>query len=226
MAVVLMKFFIHLVFYFMILAEAWAFPGTGRAYIPSSTPTPPPSSDGYFVLSSATYTGSMGGIAGANTSCYNEVTGNDWLGKSSAGTITTARVKAFLCTTTACNNLQPNTVYKFASAATPSDGGASFTSDASGLGPGNADKWWQTTYLGTAGSDIWSGRAAGGSTTTWPNTPYADTASNAFCTNWTSDNSSRGGVVATTNATGATRWSWATVPCNTLGRRLICIVDP
>jgi hypothetical protein len=187
-----------------------------------STPAVP---GGFLVLSETTYNGNLGGLTGADALCYTDVTTYDWRGKSQAGTITAGRVKAFLCSTTTCNNLTASTTYGYAKSNYTSVGGKVFTSDASGLGPGSADDWSANTHFGLYGT-YWTGRAPGGSTTTWPNTVASGTSNNSFCTNWTSTSSGRGGVLGSPNTTNADRWSYGTTATCDLSLKLVCIVNP
>lgn len=115
-------------------------------------PSAPQNSQGYFVLASGTYNGNLSGLSGADATCLSDLTANDWMGKGSAGTLTAARVKAFLCDDTTCNNLASSTQYYFARSSVPATGGASFTTDGTGRGPGDTNIWSGATRFGVAGN--------------------------------------------------------------------------
>lgn len=172
---------------------------------------------GFFVLSNGTYTGGLGGLTGANAICYTEVTTNNWLGKSSAGTITANRVKAFLCDTMKCNNPSPTTTYSFASAMNAARGGAQFTTSTISLGPGNATAWNGATYFGSDES-YYTGNA-GNTSTLWDYGPHSNT-----CVGFTIGTNAASGRWGGSNSTDGNRWSSGNSSCHNL-QRLICMVD-
>src|SRR6185436_2727999 len=101
-----------------------------------------------FVLSGGTYPANLGGLSAANAMCLNDLQNNSWLGRANAN-LNATTVKAFLCTGSTCNNLYPSTTYTFASASSPAFGGATFTTDGTGAGPGNTGTSWSgSTYFG------------------------------------------------------------------------------
>ena len=110
-----------------------------------------PAGIGYFVLTSGTYTGNLGGLSGANSTCLTELTTNTgWLGYSTAngnGQLVAGKVLAFLCDGNICNNLVPLTTYYFANAGNSAAGGASFTTNSSGFGPGDNADWAAANYF-------------------------------------------------------------------------------
>lgn len=167
-----------------------------------------------FVLSSGTFTGNLGGISGANASCLADLTANDFMNKSLV-TLNASTVKAFLCDSTMCNNLNPNSTYKFARSGFLATGGASFTTDAFGRGPNDSNVWSNATYFGVAAS-AWTGRSTSLSNTTWPAFFYNATT----CGDWAVTTGNGGaGNVATSNAN---RWA-TTSGCGSF-LRLICVV--
>lgn len=176
---------------------------------------------GYFVLSSGQWLGgAIGSLTDADTKCYNDLTANDWKGKIEAGTLTAARIKAFLCDSTTCNNLLPNKYYHFAVSGDTSSGGYRFYTDASGSGTNQTNSWVNPGRFGTTNVTYYSGRAAG-TALLWGTTP-----SGQNCSNWTS---SAAGTVAnlmgnTNSTTDAARWS-QNGTCN-VARNLVCFVDP
>ena len=196
-----------------------------------STPSP---SDGYFVLTSGTFSGSMGSITGANASCLTDLTNNDWLGKADAqarSILDAAHIVAFLCApspTPICQSPLPSVTYRFAVSGDATKGGATFTTDGSSVGPGNTQSWSGTNYFD--GSKTYWTQMATTSSTQWSNTADPSGAS-AGCsaggpfTSWNSTSGTRQAVVGTSNASNETRWNNALATCGTL-HRLICMVHP
>lgn len=224
---------------------------TWRKIIASSEagiPSTPPATAGYFVLTSGSWDGDLktagagtSGFDGANKLCLSDLTANDWNGKADAQTrniLDIDHVRAFLCygnndTTTGagnyvCQNPLANTVYYFAVSEDPGKGGAFFTSDSQGRGPGNTQNWSGVNYFG-ADAQIWSGRnhnsamewQRGGET--W-SAPACDGQWDGYGT----DGDSRNPTYArygTTNNTGQQRWNVGTQSCLSL-LKLICMVHP
>lgn len=180
----------------------------------------PQITQGYFVLASGTYTGNLSGLAGADTICLNDLNTNDWMGKSSAGPLTAGRVKAFLCDGTTCNNLAPSTQYYFARSNVPTTGGDSFTTDATGRGPGDTNSWSGATRLGII-ANLWMNRHENGTASYWENEP--ETYGN-HCTGWTVS-SGVNGEYGSTSQSDNRRWSSSSQSCAT-ANRLVCVVQP
>ena len=137
------------------------------------------STNGYFVETSATG-GNMGGLAGANALCLSRLQAGSWHGKDDAlanGQLTAANVKAWLCTTTTCNNLDPFSTYQYASTINPTNVGAMMNIGAGGYIEDDGLAYENATAFGTGGGfrEYFSGR-------TTSNLPAAST-----CTDWTSD---------------------------------------
>jgi len=205
-----------------------SFGGSGACSPPTSGYSPTsPSNSGYFVLSSGTYNGNLGGRSGADTTCLTELTTNTgWMGYSTAnanGQLVAAKVHAFLCDSAICTNLMPATTYLFANAGNGAAGGASFTTDSNGLGPNDSANWSGSTYFGGTYT-YWTGRATT-SNTQWANTTAVT--SNFGCeTVWSIGTA--GGVVgaigSSANTTSA-RWASTNAACN-LTENLICFVNP
>lgn len=188
-----------------------AFPGT-RMYSGQIS--------GYFVLtSSSTYTGSLGGLAGANASCLTDLTNNNWLGKGGV-LLDSSHVRSFLCDGTTCNNLNPNTTYKFAISGDTVNGGTTFTTDATGAGPNDANDWTGATYFNAA-IFFWTGRLAG-TATLWSMSP--DTSNH--CVGFTSaaGNPTKG-MQGQASSTTSTRWASGGIACSS-SKYLICFVNP
>ncbi|HEX4926286.1 MAG TPA: hypothetical protein VFV50_19485 [Bdellovibrionales bacterium] len=178
---------------------------------------------GYFIQSSAGTTGNFGGLNGANSYCHTQVTGQVWKGKSEAGTLTPARVRAFLCDSSTCQNPLPNTIYIFASAGDSTKGGALFKTDGSGSGPQDAAVWSAATHFGYAGGH-WTGPRNVGTATHWGTTSTG--AANNSCLGWASGTGGDRGFQGDPTMSNSARWvTGANAGCNT-SYYVICIVDP
>jgi hypothetical protein len=171
---------------------------------------------GYFVQTATEWNGNLGGLSGADAKCLTELqTTYNWKGKSSAGTLTSTRVHAFLCDGTTCNNLLPNTFYMIAKAGSTTAGGSAFKTDASGGGPG-VQNYWDDNGLVTG--ITWTSRAAG-SAELWGTTPYGSN----HCTGWSS--TSGNGRAGDASANDQLRWSEGNYACSSTGF-LYCFVNP
>lgn len=193
-----------------------------------STPSPTaPSGSGYFVLTGTTYNGNLGGLPGADSRCLTELattytTWNGYTDANSRGLLIAAKVKAFLCNGTVCNNLMPLTNYYFARANSTTAGGAFFTTDSSGLGPQDAANWSAANYFSGTYS-VWSNRATTGGTL-W-SAATAGAATTNHCTTWSLASGSGGRYGAVSNTT-ALRWNaGASLTCDN-NLSLICFVNP
>ena len=174
---------------------------------------------GYLVQTLTKWNGNLGGLSGADAKCLTELdTTYNWKGKATAGTLTAARVKSFLCDGTTCNNLRANTPYLLAVANSTTSGGLGFITDSSGRGP-NAQTFWDAVLWSNV-SNSWTNRGTVDAYT-WATTPKGAN----HCTNWTS------GLVGVTGGIGnagwvdAQRWDKVTNTCNT-ANFLICMVNP
>lgn len=175
---------------------------------------------GYFVLTDATYTGNMGGLSGANSSCLSELTAKNWSGKLNA-TLSSTKVKAFLCSSSTCQNPTASTTYRFANAADPYLGGATFTSDATGAGPGDTTNWTANDKFGMSAL-YHTGRDAGTSTL-WPTTGGI-----SACADWTNASYTSVAMGRAEN-TGTGRWTPQALDFAQFcigARKLICLVNP
>jgi hypothetical protein len=209
---------------------AWSsvlFPVTAPAY------TSPPN-NGYFVLTASTWNGNLSsggysGTVGADALCYTELTSTytSWKGYSTAnsnGQLVANKIHAFVAAndlgpTNA--NLVPNATYAFAYAADGTKGGATFTTDSSGLGPNDSNNWSGSTYFGASYS-YWTGRLANTSTT-WGGAS-AGTAN--LCTAFSVGTSSVNGIIGSSNNTNNFRWnSSSTTTCDNM-EHIICAIDP
>ncbi len=191
----------------------------------SGTSFTPPAGAGYFVMSNGTWDANLGGVSGANAKCLSNLTTNDWLGKSDAqarGMLTGAKVRAFICSTSACQNLIPLTQYVFAVSGNPAVGGGSFTTDASGRGPVDANNWSSADKFG-GNYTYWTNRGVSGNNTYWDTVPD-QTFGNGGCINF-SVTATWNAAVGSSNNTTQNRWKNGLSSCNPL-YNLICYVDP
>ena len=193
------------------------------SYTMGSTPPSDATVIGYYCFPS--------GRAAADTLCYNELTTNTgWWGYGDAsvrGLLTPSNVKAWICDNTTCNNLLPNTSYYFSNVFDTGAGGASFTTDGSGSGPGvDWPTWGMADYFGVVNSyasKYWTGRDQG-TDTYWSNSP-----SGSSCSNWTSSTTGDGeqGIAG---STGRIRWkNWGPQVCDDYTANwgtLVCYVNP
>lgn len=192
----------------------------GEPFTPSSLP-------GYLVLSADTYNGGQSALGGPNAICLDDLINNDWQGKADAqsrGLLVVARVRAFICTTTNCNNLLPGVAYHFSAGGFPAVGGATITVGLDGSAPHNTDNWTGTNYFG-ADAYYWSGRGLTGDPALWGDTPAVTTPGTQVCNNYNSVSGSHSARIGHTNQTGEARWNAGTGACSG-ARHLLCIVHP
>lgn len=179
---------------------------------------------GYFVMTSNSMNGNIGGLSGADSACLTNLNAQSWLGKSDAqsrGLLTASKVKAFLCDTSTCNNANASTVYRFARAGSATTGGTSFTTDSSGLGPNNSGLWSAATYFNST-AQFWSDRDQLPS----DNVKWASTSAGAnSCLNWSTNSSGSTGNFGSADFNNANRWYTTGQGCNNT-LRLVCFVHP
>lgn len=202
----------------------------------NTTPATPSftSGSGAFVLASQKYNGNLGGISGANSKCLTDLTANNWLGKSSL-TVDSSTVKAFLCygSWSNCQNLEPSQLYTFAVSGAPSLGGATFTTDGSGYGPGNQEIWSSRTHFGTGAKEYWGGYRIGSSNSLWGSSNGAGGGSDYICQStgaWDTASSAVKGAYGRTGLAGiidsdSDRWRAGQRSCDD-ELYLICMVNP
>ncbi len=182
-----------------------------------------PAGSGYFVMSYGTWTGNLGGLAGADANCLTDLTTHTgWMGYATAnanGQLVSSKVHAFLCTGGSCNNPVPLTRYYFADANNAGAGGASFTTDDSGLGPGDGNNWGAANYF-SGTYQWWSGRDfTSGTQWTSSSTAY-------YCGGWTNGTSGQHATYGNTPNTDERRWNILGANSCDLIRHVICFVDP
>ena len=151
-------------------------------------------------MSQSTWNGNLGGLSGADAKCLTELTTNtNWKGYGDAnarGLLISAKVHAFAVANQASGhptNLNASTIYTFADANNSGHGGASFTTNGSGMGPGDNADWSGASYFG-ADYIYWTNIAIGTSTL-WDGTTYRNTdggACNGFNTGTSGYNSANG----------------------------------
>lgn len=207
--------------------------GTGSTG--STTPTTPifEAGAGYLVLSSADYTGSLGGRSGANALCLTDLTNNDWKGKStasSAGILNASHVKAWLCDAT-CDNLSSSIPYYFARSGSTTAGGATITADSNGLigysgsnpygDPPDGNQWSALNYF-NGSYNYWTNR---GTTYNFAQTTPDQWNADYYCQNWSSGSASYVAPYGMSTATNNNRFRSGTAGCQA-SNRLICVVHP
>jgi len=186
---------------------------------PASPPTAPAGA-GYFVLTHSTYT-DPGSFAAANSTCLTDLTTNTgWNGYSSAnsrGILIATHVLAWVCPTGgACQNLMPITTYYYANGGNGAAGGASFTTDSNGAGPGDTVAWSAANrFSGVFG--YWTGRgwSGAGTATVW--------STSTSQVHWGIDDATV--ETGMSSATDTARWTNGGIGSGS-SEYLICMVNP
>ncbi len=174
---------------------------------------------GFFVLTSTSYNGNLGGLAGADAKCLTELTSLDWKGKTRA-ILDSQHVKAFLCATNNCSSPRPFTSYYFATAGSTTSGGGLMITDENSKGPSNNENWGAVDKFNVTGGRYWAGRAS------VDGTQYDTLASSFNCADWLSNSLVVPGATGLPSTTTGSRWFDASnTPCNE-SHRLICLVHP
>jgi hypothetical protein len=194
-----------------------------------------PTGAGYFVMSKTTYNGNLGGglasPPAADALCLTDLTTNTgWMGYATANAramVNAAHVHAFGVanqTSGHPNNLNASTQYLFADANNSGNGGASFTTNGSGMGPGDSADWSGASYFG-ADYKYWSNIGAG-TATLWDGTTYANGDGSA-CDGYGNGGSGYNGPFGESKSgnTGSNRWENSVNLCNSTDH-LICFVNP
>ena len=185
-----------------------------------------PTGVGYFVLTSGTWDGNLGGMNGAADKCLADLTANNWMGKADAttrGIIDFEHIKPFLCGGShGCPYAVPNVAYYFAVSGDATKGGAFFTATSAGNGPNDASAWSGSTYFdGT--KDFWSGNNNANGNSLFGNS--AGTPTVIRCNGWISNSAAHGGTIGLSTATTSGRWASTTPTCDNT-KRLVCFVHP
>jgi hypothetical protein len=189
---------------------------------------------GYVVLTSGSWNGNFGGLSGANADCLSDLTANNWMGKSTAvaaGQLTSGNVVAWLCNSSSCNNWFANSTYYFAASGNTSAGGATITTDATGVAgysgsyyssTSDGNQWSAVNYFDTTAT-YWTGN--GPDYASW--VPYSYYSGNTayYCNDWTNSTTSDYGIDGISTASNVNRWTNAAVYC-TSTLQLICLVQP
>jgi hypothetical protein len=181
-------------------------------------------------MSYGTWNGNLGGsVAAADAKCLVDLTTHPgWKGFADAnarGILASSNVRAFLCGQASCNELAASRTYAFANAGNPVAGGATFTTDGSGRGPGDAADWSDATHFG-APDPYWSDRVYG-SSTLWGTDAWSASASCNTTASWDTGASIKSGALGYPAQPGFGRWysNNVKVTCDTPAR-LVCYVNP
>jgi len=188
--------------------------------------------NGYFVLTSGTFNGNLGGLTGADASCLTDLTNNNWNGKSAAqgfGVLNAAHVHAWMCDKTTCVFPTANKNYYYASAADPTAGGTYFTTGPDGRmgynisnGPGTSDNvQWSALSTFNLTTTVWTNFGTNYST---QNTIPYTTSDAQTCAGWTTS-ATNNGTFGSTSSADTSRWASNTTAC-TSAKHLICLVNP
>ena len=204
-------------------------------YCPTAT-----GGDGYFVITAGTWDGNLQaasgmaeGFAAANKLCLDDLTANDWQGKADAqarGLLNAAHIKAFIgggdpnSEDEGAQYALPGTTYFFAVSGDATKGGASFTTNAAGQGPGNADNWSGASYF-AGDKEYWGGRHSEfGHDLLWPtNNPWAIGCGTTGASQW--DTTGNTSSIGKTNSTTNGRWHNSGYSAS-VARHLVCMVHP
>jgi len=184
---------------------------------------------GFFVMTSATYDGNLGGYDGAHAKCYADLVANDWMGKadaSSRGLLTAEKVRSFICIGHKCESPRPYAAYYYARSGNPAIGGEVLINDVYGNGPNDVFNWSTSTRFGISTSYWAYRRLSNMANNRWGwGTSIAAQSSEDSCNGWTSNASNRTSRVGATNFTDSRRFDNGTMSCNTM-LPLICLVHP
>jgi hypothetical protein len=187
----------------IMASSGWAC-GSGGGIIP-----------GYLVRTDDDYNGNLGGLSGADAICLSELQTYDWKGKSEAGTLTSGRVKAWLCDSSTCNDFVPDSIYIMAKADSTTTGGEALYVAADGSGPNDGAYWNGGSQL--TGATYWTGRSSI-SNFLWGLTPDGDT-----CSDWST--TSGEGMRGLSYIGNDGRWSDGILACSNT-QELLCMVHP
>jgi hypothetical protein len=210
---------------------SWIAFGPGGCFAPQSGAYQPtiPNDSGYFVLTSTTWNGVLGDLAGADAKCLTEIgtTYTGWMGYSAAnsnGQLISSKVHAFLCDASACNTLMPVTTYYFANAGNSSAGGASFTTDINGIGPNDSADWSAANYF--SGTYTYWTDNLGSTSTAWGTAALGGGSSGGCYGNGWNNSAAYLGYTGMSGYTNASRWTEGSAPTCDNSYHLICFVNP
>lgn len=193
-----------------------------------------PATDGYFVLSTALWEGGWGGIAAANSACFYDLVNSDWKGKADAisgGKLIPSKVRVFECEggNIPCQKPMASTTYAFAVLGDASKGGATFTANANGQGPGDSNAWSGSAYFGSV-VNYWTGwdetnlSTPGNGTTLWGYGSHNNN-NNGSCLRWDYGYGDKAARIGYSAATNSQRWNSGSLACDEI-THVICMVDP
>jgi hypothetical protein len=166
-------------------------------------------------------------LTAADTICLNELTNNtgwkDYATAHNNGQLIGSKVHAYMADSGTANRFQPSTTYVFENTNDNTAGGASFTTDAYGYGPGDSKNWDTYNTSGTTfktAATYWTGFYLCNSTTLNCN------GSNTNCTDWTTASAGVNGGTGESNFAQASRWYFSTAQACNNTYNLICFVNP
>jgi hypothetical protein len=198
--------------------------GQWQTLIATSSPgalPPGTGGSGFLVETAGTTTGNIGGLAGANTFCRNDLSTNNWKGKP--GTLDTSKVFALLCDEASCQNPQALVNLSWAVSGDTTTGGGVFPTDSNGSGPGDSYALTSSDRFGGAAGSTWSGDRAWDSGNGW--NIVVNAGGGQSCNNWSSSASTDSGSAGEPAQTAQYRFSFNLMGCN-LSLHLICFVNP
>lgn len=177
------------------------------------------SGSGYFV-EGPEVDGNLGGISGAASTCLSALQSSDWLGKATAvanGQLTASNVRPWLCDSTGCQDLVPESVYTYASIDNPTRGGATMTSSVEGYTEDDGLAYENNTAFGNDNGFrwLWTGRGPE------LQTPYANN-----CADWTSNSSGDDSTATATDITFYPEKLGTFIQTCDVPMPIVCIVDP
>jgi hypothetical protein len=199
--------------------------GQWVVFVSNPYPGTPPAGTGgtgYFVLSSGSINGNMGGLAGANSFCRTDLSSNTWLNKP--GSLNTAKVFALLCDDSGCQNPTPNANFYFAVSGSATTGGAVMVTDSQGLF-GDNNSFTSMDRFGGSANSYWIGDR--GWCSPADTSTVANVTDNISCTNWSTSTAGHNAGYSTPSDSGCYKYSAysASGDCS-IPMHLFCFVNP
>lgn len=176
----------------------------------------------FFVMTNWTWNGNLWGLAWANAKCLSDLQTYDWMWKTSAGTLSSENVKAFLCDPFICQSPNGGKIYTFARSNAPTMWGANMVINTSQEWPNNSLSWQQNSHFWLS-AFYWSNRSytAGDK---WGVTPTYINRLDGNCEWWLNSTSLNNGLWWHSAYSDYQRFSASLPGCDTV-QRLICIVN-